>query len=105
RGLDIPDVSHVFNFDLPWQSDDYVHRIGRTGRAEAVGDAISFVTPEDEPYVRDLEKMIRRSIERRRAEGFDSSERAVHAHPAPARRALHAPPPRVAGRGYARRRV
>ena len=37
RGLDIPDVSHVFNFDLPWQSDDYVHRIGRTGRAGKEG--------------------------------------------------------------------
>ncbi|MEM1371221.1 MAG: DEAD/DEAH box helicase [Pseudomonadota bacterium] len=47
RGLDIPDVSHVFNFDLPWQSDDYVHRIGRTGRAGKEGAAFSLVTVED----------------------------------------------------------
>jgi len=47
RGLDIPDVSHVINFDLPWQSDDYVHRIGRTGRAGRSGRALSLVTPDD----------------------------------------------------------
>ena len=45
RGLDIPEVSHVFNFDLPWAADDYVHRIGRTGRAGHVGHSISLVTP------------------------------------------------------------
>ena len=47
RGLDIPDVSHVFNFDVPWQSDDYVHRIGRTGRAGKEGRALTLVTPDD----------------------------------------------------------
>ena len=47
RGLDIPDVSHIFNFDLPWQSDDYVHRIGRTGRAGREGSATSLVTFDD----------------------------------------------------------
>ena len=47
RGLDIPDVSHIFNFDVPWQSDDYVHRIGRTGRAGKEGRSLTLVTPDD----------------------------------------------------------
>jgi superfamily II DNA/RNA helicase len=57
RGLDIPDVSHVFNFDLPWQSDDYVHRIGRTGRAGREGFAASLVTPDDLKILKDIEKI------------------------------------------------
>jgi superfamily II DNA/RNA helicase len=59
RGLDIPDVSHVFNFDMPWDSDDYVHRIGRTGRAGKEGTAYSIVTlePTDLKVVRMLEKL------------------------------------------------
>jgi superfamily II DNA/RNA helicase len=57
RGLDIPEVSHVFNFDLPWQSDDYVHRIGRTGRAGREGFAASLVTPDDLKILKDIEKM------------------------------------------------
>lgn len=47
RGLDIPDVSHVFNYDVPWQADDYVHRIGRTGRAGKHGNSVTIVTPDD----------------------------------------------------------
>ena len=58
RGLDIPEVSHVFNFDLPWQSDDYVHRIGRTGRAGREGTAQSIVTVEDLKSFKDIEKML-----------------------------------------------
>ncbi|WP_295557175.1 DEAD/DEAH box helicase [uncultured Hyphomicrobium sp.] len=58
RGLDIPDVSHVFNFDLPWQSDDYVHRIGRTGRAGREGTAQSIVTTEELKSFKDIEKML-----------------------------------------------
>ncbi len=58
RGLDIPDVSHVFNFDLPWQSDDYVHRIGRTGRAGKEGHATSLVTPDELKSLKDIEKML-----------------------------------------------
>ena len=57
RGLDIPDVSHVFNFDLPWQSDDYVHRIGRTGRAGKQGAAISIVTYDSLNFLSDIEKV------------------------------------------------
>ena len=58
RGLDIPDVSHVFNFDLPWQSDDYVHRIGRTGRAGKEGFSASLVTTDELKSLRDIEKML-----------------------------------------------
>ena len=58
RGLDIPEVSHVFNFDLPWQADDYVHRIGRTGRAGREGTAHSIVTPDDLKSFKDIEKML-----------------------------------------------
>ena len=48
RGLDIPDVSHIFNFDVPWQPDDYVHRIGRTGRAGKEGRLVSLVSHPDD---------------------------------------------------------
>ncbi len=58
RGLDIPDVSHVFNFDVPWQSDDYVHRIGRTGRAGKEGRSLTLVTPDDFKSVKEIEKML-----------------------------------------------
>jgi len=57
RGLDIPDVSHVLNFDLPWQSDDYVHRIGRTGRAGKLGTAYSLVAPDDLKVLADIGKI------------------------------------------------
>ncbi len=58
RGLDIPDVSHVFNFDLPWQSDDYVHRIGRTGRAGKEGHSTSLVTIDELKSLKDIEKLL-----------------------------------------------
>jgi superfamily II DNA/RNA helicase len=56
RGLDIPEVSHVFNFDMPWDADDYVHRIGRTGRAGREGRASSLVTLDDFKVLREIEK-------------------------------------------------
>ena len=71
RGIDVEGISHVVNYDFPMHSEDYVHRIGRTGRAHAVGDAISFVTPEDQATLRSLERFIGRGIVRKRAEGFD----------------------------------
>jgi len=58
RGLDIPDVSHIFNFDLPWQPDDYVHRIGRTGRAGKEGSSTSLVTVDELKSLKDIEKML-----------------------------------------------
>jgi superfamily II DNA/RNA helicase len=64
RGLDIPAVSHVFNFDVPHHADDYVHRIGRTGRAGRAGTAISIVTPLDQKSIVAIEKLIGQSIPR-----------------------------------------
>jgi superfamily II DNA/RNA helicase len=63
RGLDIPDVSHVFNFDVPIHSEDYVHRIGRTGRAGKKGTAYSIVARSDQKFVQEIEKLIARPIE------------------------------------------
>src|SRR5450432_1705492 len=62
RGLDIPDVSHVFNFDVPHHADDYVHRIGRTGRAGKTGTAYTIVGPGDGRAVSEIEKLIGQSI-------------------------------------------
>jgi superfamily II DNA/RNA helicase len=63
RGLDIPDVSHVFNFDVPTHSEDYVHRIGRTGRAGRSGTAFTLVTDDDRKYLDQIETLIGRKIE------------------------------------------
>jgi ATP-dependent RNA helicase RhlE len=71
RGIDVDGISHVVNYDFPMHPEDYVHRIGRTGRAHAVGDAISFVTPEEQSHLRSLEKFIGRGIVRKKADGFD----------------------------------
>lgn len=64
RGIDITDVSHVINFDVPLIYEDYVHRIGRTGRANRIGQAITFMTMADEYHIRKIEKMIRMEIPR-----------------------------------------
>jgi ATP-dependent RNA helicase RhlE len=70
RGIDVDGISHVINFDFPPQPEDYVHRIGRTGRAHAIGDAISFVTREDEDNLRRLERFLGRGIPRKNLEGL-----------------------------------
>jgi ATP-dependent RNA helicase RhlE len=70
RGIDVDGISHVINYDFPPQPEDYVHRIGRTGRAQAIGDALSFVTRDDEDNLRRLEKFMGRGIARRKLEGF-----------------------------------
>jgi len=77
RGIDVDDISHVVNYDFPMHPEDYVHRIGRTGRAHAVGDAISFVTPEDHSELRSVERFIGRGIVRKRAEGFNYAAAGV----------------------------
>jgi len=62
RGIDVDGVSHVFNYDLPFVAESYVHRIGRTARAGATGEAIAFCTPEDRGLLRDIERTIRQTI-------------------------------------------
>jgi ATP-dependent RNA helicase RhlE len=71
RGIDVDGISHVINFDFPHVVEDYVHRIGRTGRAQAIGDAISFVSSDEMDDLRRLERFIGRGITRKRAENFD----------------------------------
>jgi len=62
RGIDVSDVSHVINFDVPVVIEDYVHRIGRTGRAYQSGEAITFCNPAEEYYLRKIEKLIKQTI-------------------------------------------
>jgi ATP-dependent RNA helicase RhlE len=71
RGIDVDGISHVVNYDFPMHSEDYVHRIGRTGRANQIGDAISFVSSDDYGSLKSLERFIGRGIVRKKAEGFD----------------------------------
>jgi len=70
RGIDVAGVSHVINFDVPQHPEDYVHRIGRTGRAEAVGDAFTIFTGEDLEHVTKIEYFIGAKIDRQKLEGF-----------------------------------
>jgi ATP-dependent RNA helicase RhlE len=71
RGLDVAGVSHVINYDIPLTPDDYVHRIGRTGRADALGDAFTLATPSEADEVRIIERFIKASIPRLTLDGFD----------------------------------
>jgi ATP-dependent RNA helicase RhlE len=71
RGIDVAGVSHVINYDVPENPEDYVHRIGRTGRAQAVGDAFTLATPENSSDVRAIERFIGQEIPRLKLEGFN----------------------------------
>src|SRR6185503_6373610 len=84
RGLDVKGVSHVFNFDVPWQADDYVHRIGRTGRAGAKGIAITLATRADGELIDRIEKLTGQKIQRSGTPGQASkgpSKREAKAEP------------------------
>jgi ATP-dependent RNA helicase RhlE len=77
RGLDIANVSHVINYDVPQHPEDYVHRIGRTGRAENTGDAFTIMTAEDAMHVMAIERFIGKPIPREKLEGFDYKYTAI----------------------------
>ncbi len=108
RGLDIKGISHVINFDLPMVAEDYIHRIGRTGRAGANGIAISFVDGEDRGLLRDIERLTGRTIERKLVAGLEpkrpfssGAQRPMHKH-----RPRHGAPQgafKPAGKGHATR--
>ena len=70
RGIDIEGISHVINYDVPAFAEDYVHRIGRTGRATALGDAITFVSYDEQKYLRKIEAFIGREFKHEKFEGF-----------------------------------
>ena len=96
RGLDIDDLPLVVNYELPHVPEDYIHRIGRTGRAGASGLAISFVAPEEERYLADIERLLKKTVQIVTADGFDLAtarlERAPRAtRAAPAERTSRAP--------------
>jgi ATP-dependent RNA helicase RhlE len=71
RGLDIADVSHVINYDVPQHPEDYIHRIGRTGRAENTGDAFTLMVAEDAQHVHSIERFIGKKVERIKLENFN----------------------------------
>jgi ATP-dependent RNA helicase RhlE len=70
RGINIEGISHVINYDVPAFAEDYIHRIGRTGRATALGDAITFVSYDEQKYLRKIENFIGRELETEKCEGF-----------------------------------
>lgn len=78
RGIDVSQISHVVNYDIPNTPEAYVHRIGRTGRAARSGDAFTLVTNEDTVMVRSIERTLNAQLERRTVEGFDYTVAAPH---------------------------
>ncbi len=81
RGIDIDSLPHVINYEIPNIAEDYVHRIGRTGRAGLEGEALSLVSHDERAFMRDIEKLIKRNLERVVIPGFEPS---AHAAPRPA---------------------
>ena len=75
RGIDVEELGHVVNFDVPQAPEDYIHRVGRTGRAEAVGEAFTFLSPQEETDIRDIEKAIGRRLPRVTVPDFDYTAR------------------------------
>jgi len=95
RGLDIADVSHVINYDVPQHPEDYIHRIGRTGRMEATGDAFTLMVAEDGRHVQAIERFIGQKIPRVKLENFDYRYTALFEEGKPGRPA--GSPPRITG--------
>jgi ATP-dependent RNA helicase RhlE len=73
RGIDVSQITHVINFDMPDTADAYTHRTGRTGRMEKLGTALSLVTQEDYSMIRTIERLLGRSLERRKIPGFETN--------------------------------
>jgi ATP-dependent RNA helicase RhlE len=110
RGLDVTGISHVINYDVPQQPEDYVHRIGRTGRAAATGDAFTFMSPDEIAMVRTIERVIGQQIPRISVPGYDFGS-VVEAEAPKDEKVVAAEPPRrqlrrpnaVRGRGGKRK--
>ena len=103
RGLDIEALPHVVNYDMPHVAEDYVHRIGRTGRAGVEGEAVSLVSPEERPLLAAIERLMNRKVESRTVTGFQGAgPRPAPAHK-PHHRPAHQPPPQPQPRPAPRR--
>jgi ATP-dependent RNA helicase RhlE len=100
RGIDVSNISHVINFDMPDSVDAYIHRIGRTGRAQATGQAFTLCVQEDEGMIRDIERVLGEKIKREHLPGFDYSQPQAALQPRPNRPAR----PQTAPAHQARRR-
>jgi ATP-dependent RNA helicase RhlE len=90
RGIDIVELSHVVNFDLPNAPEDYIHRVGRTARAEATGDAFTFVSPEEESGLSTIERAVGRRFERTILPGFDTPRSSRQTEPSSVERRIAA---------------
>jgi ATP-dependent RNA helicase RhlE len=99
RGIDVAGISHVINYDVPKNPEDYVHRIGRTGRALAVGDAFTLATPEEAQDVRDIERFISQKIPQAKLEGFDYGAAPLYP-PRPPQQGHGGGHPSQGGRGF-----
>ncbi|MEE8350465.1 MAG: DEAD/DEAH box helicase [Acidobacteriota bacterium] len=104
RGIDVSEISHVINFDMPDSVDAYTHRIGRTGRAERTGEAFTFATHEDEPLVRKIEKVLKKGVEHRSLPEGMQKPRSSGERPGPGR-VRRGRPRNHSGRGQGRRRT
>ncbi len=93
RGIDVEALGHVVNFDVPLVADDYIHRVGRTGRAEATGEAFTFVAPEEEGSLRTIERAIGKPLPRVLLPDFDYRQKAPDAPPPAKHRRSHRPTP------------
>jgi len=105
RGLDIESISHVINYDMPDTADAYIHRIGRTGRAQRTGDAFTLVTPEDNEMIRTLERIMRQPLKREYLPDFDYSLPAPPKHASTPRDAHRPPRPAITPSSYGRNRL
>src|SRR5688572_8289609 len=107
RGLDVENISHVINYDMPDTADAYIHRIGRTGRAQRTGDAFTLVTPEDNDMIRTLERIMGGPIKREILDDFDYSLPAPPRHHAmqDARESRRPPRPAMTPTRHARNRL
>jgi len=105
RGLDVESISHVINFDMPDTADAYIHRIGRTGRAQRTGDAFTFVTPEDNDMIRQLERIMGGPIKRETFADFDYSPPAPPRSGHERREGTRPPRPAPTPKSYGRNRL
>jgi ATP-dependent RNA helicase RhlE len=87
RGIDVTALGHVINFDVPAAGEDYIHRVGRTARAELTGAAFTLVSPEEEGNLREIERTIQKRLPRVSVPDFDYQQKAPERRPEPARHA------------------